>query len=384
MKKPAAAKRAKSESELSELSDASDASEASEPPAKRKRIVSRGRRKSNQTVPSDSEEEDDQEEGKDESEASDFEATPKKRTTKKVAPKKAAPKKKAAKKVVTSDSEDEDGIEVGNDDSEPRDIGGTPKKASPKKAAPKINATIQPEVKADAAESESALSEPAEVESEKPTGEKKPPPVDDSSESEVFDEPPKRKRKSKETTAKPPAKSKAKAKTSTAKTKADISPDEEEIKKLQGQLVKCGVRKIWAFELKQFEDDSRAKIRHLKDMLKDVGMDGRFSDSKAREIKERRELLAELEAVNEMNEELGWGAGGRPSRSRAARPKKLALDVNSDDPDGEDDADKGTDDGVEDDDDDVDEDEEPYDPRAEAKAKRRADFAFLGSDEESD
>jgi hypothetical protein len=227
------------------------------------------------------------------------------------------------------------------------------------------------------------LSEPAGEDPEKQVEAKKQSPVDESSESEVFDEPPKRKRKSKEASAKPSGKS-SKAKPSKAKSTADLSPDEAEIKKLQGYLVKCGVRKIWAFELKKYGDDSQAKVRHLKDMLKEVGMDGRFSESKAREIKERRELLADLEAVKEMNENLDWGSGGgRTSRNRAARPKKLTVD-DEDDDENEDEDDEDASASKETDDGDDDEDEEPHNPRARAMAKRRADFAFLGDDEESD
>lgn len=77
-----------------------------------------------------------------------------------------------------------------------------------------------------------------------------------------------------------------------------MTPDEAEIKRLQGWLVKCGIRKLWHRELAAY-DNPKAKIRHLKDMLKDAGMDGRYSVEKARAIKEQRELAADLEAVTE-------------------------------------------------------------------------------------
>lgn len=73
---------------------------------------------------------------------------------------------------------------------------------------------------------------------------------------------------------------------------------EEEVKRLKACLVKCGVRKMWYREL-QHCDTSQAKVRHLKQMLSDVGMTGRFSAEKANQIREARELQADLEAVQQ-------------------------------------------------------------------------------------
>ncbi|KAB5575362.1 hypothetical protein GE09DRAFT_591977 [Coniochaeta sp. 2T2.1] len=356
-KRPAKKAAKKPESELSELDD----SDVSEKPKKRQRLAKRGKK----TVTSESE--DEEHEPEDDSAEDTAEDTAEEGDAMETSESEAAPQKKAA-----------------------------PKKPAQKRPAQKKEATKKLE-EADATATDSPLSEPEDVESERQEEVKVSPPpdkqdkekkpslaADESSESEVFDEPPKLKRKfkSKEPSTKASGKS-AKAKPGKAKATADLSPDAAEIKKLQGQLVKCGVRKIWGIELKPYGDDSRAKIRHLKDMLKEVGMDGRFSESKAREIKERRELLADLEAVNEMNENLDWGSGGgRTSRSRAARPKSLAVDVSDDDEDTDGNGDAGktkdTDSG------DENEDDEPHNPRARAIAKRRADFAFLGDDEESD
>ncbi|GKT43417.1 uncharacterized protein ColSpa_03598 [Colletotrichum spaethianum] len=152
--------------------------------------------------------------------------------------------------------------------------------------------------------------------------------VDDTSSelSDVIDEPPKPKRKKKEAGAGSKAPKQKKAST------APENPDDAEVKKLQSQLVKCGIRKIWGFELKQYGDNTKAKIKHLRDMLRDIGMDGRFSEAKAKEIKERRELEADLEAVQEMN--ANWGAGGRSSRSKARgqpAPTKAVKDDLSED-----------------------------------------------------
>lgn len=102
-----------------------------------------------------------------------------------------------------------------------------------------------------------------------------------------------------------------------AKPAADIDADQAEIKRLQGWLVKCGIRKLWGKELKPYETP-KAKIKHLKQMLADVGMTGRYSIEKANQIKEARELAADIEAVQEGAER--WGADeeaknqGRPAR----------------------------------------------------------------------
>ncbi|KAK5625766.1 hypothetical protein RRF57_001482 [Xylaria bambusicola] len=193
------------------------------------------------------------------------------------------------------------------------------------------------------------------------------PPADDSdsSLSSVLDEPPPKKRKGRGA-----AKEAPKSKQSTPK---ELTGDEVEIKKLQGQLVKCGVRKIWGIELKKYDSDSKAKIRHLRNMLRDVGMDGRFSEAKAREIKERRELMGELEAVNEMNELWGLeGRGGRASRSKAVRKSLKEESDEDDDDDDDDDEKKSNDKDIE------------VKAASSRKSKRMADLAFLGSDSESE
>ncbi|KAG5980888.1 hypothetical protein E4U55_003529 [Claviceps digitariae] len=208
--------------------------------------------------------------------------------------------------------------------------------------------------------------------------------------SDVIDEGPKPKRKkteSKHAASKPSKPSAAKKSTTTA---AD-NPQEAEIKKLQSQLVKCGIRKLWHNELKQYKDDSRAKIRHLKKMLADIGMDGRFSEAKAREIKEMREILADVDAAQEMNALWGMGGGRRASRGKhksaelddsedsglqtgAAKTGGKGADKDKDDGGGDDEEEEG-----EDDDDDV---------QATSFAARRrraqADLAFLGDESESD
>lgn len=116
---------------------------------------------------------------------------------------------------------------------------------------------------------------------------------------------PKRKRKGKEADSKPKA-----AKASKAKASIEEDPDQAEMKRLQGWLVRCGIRKIWGIYLKPYETP-KAKIKHLKEMLADAGMTGRYSQEKAREIKEARELAADIEAVQEGEQR--WGTGGKGS-----------------------------------------------------------------------
>lgn len=69
--------------------------------------------------------------------------------------------------------------------------------------------------------------------------------------------------------------------------------------------MKCGIRKVWGKELKPYESP-KAKVKHLKEMLTDAGMTGRYSVEKANQIKEARELAADIEAVQEGAER--WGA----------------------------------------------------------------------------
>jgi hypothetical protein len=188
--------------------------------------------------------------------------------------------------------------------------------------------------------------------------------------SDVIDEAPKPKRKKAKSES--VSKSSASAKASKPKSSGADDSEEGEIKKLQAQLVKCGVRKLWQNELKRYGSDSRAKIRHLKKMLTDVGMDGRFSEAKAREIKETRELLAEAEAAQEMNNLWGTGSEGRASRSKA-KAKSMKVD---DSDDSEADEAKGP--KKEED------DEDDEDTTFAARRRARADLAFLGDDSDSD
>ncbi|RAH43683.1 putative transcriptional regulator [Aspergillus brunneoviolaceus CBS 621.78] len=100
---------------------------------------------------------------------------------------------------------------------------------------------------------------------------------------------------------------------------ADQDANQAEIKRLQGWLIKCGIRKMWARELAPF-GTPKAKIKHLKDMLKEAGMEGRYSVEKANRIREERELKADLELVQEGAKR--WGKEAGSDDSEDSRPRR--------------------------------------------------------------
>ncbi|KAL8930328.1 MAG: hypothetical protein Q9172_000036 [Xanthocarpia lactea] len=153
--------------------------------------------------------------------------------------------------------------------------------------------------------------------------------ADQGSESEMsvlLDEDPKPKKRARKVSSDKP-KSKRESSKPAKVVQQSSDPDTEEIKRLQGWLVKCGVRKMWFKELAPY-DTPAAKIRHLKGMLTEAGMTGRFSQEKATQIREARELKADLDAVQAGNKQ--WGksesdvdAGSRPRRALARGLQEL-------------------------------------------------------------
>ncbi|KAJ5970747.1 uncharacterized protein N7479_000665 [Penicillium vulpinum] len=99
----------------------------------------------------------------------------------------------------------------------------------------------------------------------------------------------------------------------------DISPDQAEIKRLQGWLIKCGIRKLWGKELAPY-DTPKAKIKHLKGMLEDAGMTGRPSQEKANQIREERELKADLEQIQQGAKH--WGAKSDEENEEGVKPRR--------------------------------------------------------------
>ncbi|KAL5115258.1 hypothetical protein ACEQ8H_006850 [Pleosporales sp. CAS-2024a] len=172
--------------------------------------------------------------------------------------------------------------------------------------------------------------------------------------SELLDESPKKKARKKE-----PAEKRARPaapKAAKPKPAADHA-DAAEVKRLQGWLVKCGIRKVWSkdAQLSQCATD-KEKIAVLQGMLTDVGMHPKYSLEKAAKIKEKRELDKDLAAIQEADAHWGTAAdnpGPRPRRAAAAAPKKhQKIDFSDDDEDHEtEDAQSSSDDADDDDDD---------------------------------
>ena len=156
--------------------------------------------------------------------------------------------------------------------------------------------------------------------------------------SEVFDEVPKSKGRGRNSGSTKPKPKKQVAPKAKKASEQGADPDADEIKRLQGWLVKCGIRKVWGKELAPY-DTSKAKIRHLKEMLAEAGMTGRYSAEKASQIKEERELKADLEAVQEGNKHWGKSTSDEENGSTGKPRRRLArglegLDFLNDD-DGE-------------------------------------------------
>jgi hypothetical protein len=133
----------------------------------------------------------------------------------------------------------------------------------------------------------------------------------------------------------PPKKKSSKPKPSNPKDSTFASKGDDEIKTLQGWLLKCGIRKKWATILAPYTTP-KEKIQYLKSQLKDIGMDGRYSTAKAKEIKEQRELAAELDAVQEFAND--WGKGGE-KRGRRLAPRSRPVVEDDDGENGGGDAD---------------------------------------------
>jgi hypothetical protein len=202
---------------------------------------------------------------------------------------------------------------------------------SAKPAKPKKNRKFSP--KASESDLSDAPSEPALVTNNAEAS--------DSELSVLIDaDPPPEKKRRKGSASAPTEKGTRKSSTSNSKPKskpkpdsaaADADPDAVEIKRLQSWLVKCGIRKLWGKELKPY-DTPRAKIKHLKDMLTDAGMTGRYSAEKASQIKESRELRADIEAVKEGAERWGknrdadaGGSGGSGGDDGRTKPKRRLV-----------------------------------------------------------
>jgi hypothetical protein len=147
-------------------------------------------------------------------------------------------------------------------------------------------------------------------------------PESESEMSVVIDEMPKRKSKGRGTgSGKSLTKKAPKAKASKLSTEKPVDADADEIRRLQGWLVKCGIRKMWFKELAPYETP-KLKIQHLKEMLSDAGMTGRYSNERATQIRNERELKADLEAVQEGEKQ--WGKSESEDSGPAKPRRRLA------------------------------------------------------------
>ncbi|KAK9318641.1 hypothetical protein V1524DRAFT_420330 [Lipomyces starkeyi] len=137
--------------------------------------------------------------------------------------------------------------------------------------------------------------------SEEPAAEKAEVVEGDASEySDVHDDFPERtskKRKSSRSLkigSKPPLTTHSKKSKNRTTTKRDLDdPLEQKIATLKSWVVKCGVRKRWTRELAPYTT-KKNRILHLQKILEDLGMTPRYSLEKAKKIRERREMEAEV------------------------------------------------------------------------------------------
>lgn len=232
-------------------------------------------------------------------------------------------------------SDQSDDSSVSSESAADSDIGDSPPKPAKKPVRSqtvKSTSKTKEVVSSDESDADDAQAEQEAVEQEnadRDGDERKAGDVSDSDLSDVIDEPPpaKKKRQTSKASVQPKPKGKAakSGKPSSAPGK-DLSPDEAEIKRLQGWLLKCGIRKLWHRELAPY-DAPKEKIKHLKEMLKDAGMDGRYSVEKANAIKEQRELAADLEAVKEGAKIWGHGDGEDDAEdgSEESRPRRRTV-----------------------------------------------------------
>ena len=146
------------------------------------------------------------------------------------------------------------------------------------------------------------------------------------------------------------------------------------------------MRKVWAFEFKKRgANTAKEKIAVLKQALVDVGMTGRFSEAKAKEIRERRELAAELGEV--IQGEKSWGLGivdgesGRGARRRAAaQAGRRGYKIEDEESEDEEREKEGRKSGESDDE----ESSSKIAVRAKRPIKRKDPLAFLGDESDSE
>ncbi|KAJ2805966.1 hypothetical protein H4R20_001879 [Coemansia guatemalensis] len=110
------------------------------------------------------------------------------------------------------------------------------------------------------------------------------------------------------------------------------------IANLKSYISKCGLRKTWSKELAGM--NGAQQVRHLKKILQDLGMEGRPTLEKCKQIKAKRDLQAELDAMDQDNIIEGGDAVPQAEATRSRRraaSKKVSYTVDhiSDSEEGE-------------------------------------------------
>ncbi|KAJ2002837.1 hypothetical protein H4R26_003394 [Coemansia thaxteri] len=96
--------------------------------------------------------------------------------------------------------------------------------------------------------------------------------------------------------------------------------NESTISNLKQYVVKCGLRKVWSKELAGL--DGAQQIQHLKALLEELGMEGRPTLDKCKQIKAKRDLQAELDAIGGDTADL---VPASTVRSRRVTARKVAA-----------------------------------------------------------
>lgn len=90
------------------------------------------------------------------------------------------------------------------------------------------------------------------------------------------------------------------AKKRTVKSSKGTKKEEDPLKRWKNYVFRCGVRKQWKKELEGMKTTAAAQ-RHIEGILRDLGMQGRPTLEKCKQIKDRREFEQELAAVDTSN-----------------------------------------------------------------------------------
>lgn len=111
------------------------------------------------------------------------------------------------------------------------------------------------------------------------------------------------------------------------------SAKEASIDRLKGYIVKCGVRKRWKKELEGLNETQ--SVLRLEQILRELGMEGRPTLEKCKDIKARKEFEEEMKALdpsNVIDTRLRHGSGeadvgARKSRERAMDDEDETMPV---------------------------------------------------------